>query len=251
MTMQEKMQDFMDEEKTDSLFIKNLENVQGDERDVIYFSIGYARDKKGNLSHNFGPLNREGGHRRLNVAVTRARNSLKVFSSINSADIDLSRTSAQGAVLLKKYLAFAEACNASVEQEGVAENSDLTTGTELMLMNQNTNNFNSTKQTSMGVEESIAEILEKEGYRVEKFVGASDYKIDIAVRSRKNPANFILAIETDGEMYRSAKTCRDRERLRKQVLKSLGWNVHKIWARDWIKNTEVESTKLMKLLGNR
>jgi very-short-patch-repair endonuclease len=103
----------------------------------------------------------------------------------------------------------------------------------------------------MGVEESIAEILEKEGYRVEKFVGASDYKIDIAVRSRKNPANFILAIETDGEMYRSANTCRDRERLRKQVLKSLGWNVHKIWARDWIKNTEVESTKLMKLLGNR
>ena len=251
MTMQEKMQDFMDEEKTDSLFIKNLENVQGDERDVIYFSIGYARDKKGNLSHNFGPLNREGGHRRLNVAVTRARNSLKVFSSINSADIDLSRTSAQGAVLLKKYLAFAEACNASVEQDGISENSDLTTDTELMLMNQNTNNFNSTKQASMGVEESIAEILEKEGYRVEKFVGASDYKIDIAVRSRKNPANFILAIETDGEMYRSAKTCRDRERLRKQVLKSLGWNVHKIWARDWIKNTEVESAKLMKLLGNR
>lgn len=242
----------MDEEMTDSLFIKNLENVQGDERDVIFFSIGYARDKKGNLSHNFGPLNREGGHRRLNVAVTRARNRLKVFSSITSADIDLSRTSAQGATLLKKYLAFAETCSGalqSTEDEASTEITDLATESQLLLLQQENENPYATKDY-FGVEESIARALEAEGYVVERFLGSSDYKIDIAVKSRKNPDNYILAIETDGKIYRNAKTCRDRERLRKQVLKSLGWNTHKVWARDWIRNPEEEFIKLTNMLGN-
>jgi superfamily I DNA and/or RNA helicase len=250
MTLQEKMQNHMDEEKTDSLFIKNLENVQGDERDVIFFSIGYARDKKGSLSHNFGPLNREGGHRRLNVAVTRARNKLKVFSSISSVDIDLSRTSAQGATLLKKYLAFAETCSGVLAKDDKAnEVTDLVTESQLLLLGQSNINPYINKDY-FGIEESIARSLEAQGYVVERFLGASDYKIDIAVRSRKNPDNYILAIETDGKIYRNAKTCRDRERLRKQVLTSLGWNTHKIWARDWIRNFEEEFIKLTNLLGN-
>ncbi len=250
MHMQEKMQEYMDEENPSSLFIKNLENVQGDERDVIYFSIGYARDKKGNLSHNFGPLNREGGHRRLNVAVTRARNRLKVFSSISSADIDLSRTSAQGATLLKKYLAFAETCSGTLQREEEAEQlTDIAAESQLLLLQQdNANPY--IKPDYFGIEEAIARSLEDEGYQVERFLGSSDYKIDIAVRSRKNPDNYILAIETDGKIYRNAKTCRDRERLRKQVLKSLGWNTHKIWARDWTRNQEEEFMKLTNLLGN-
>lgn len=249
-SLQEKMQKHMDEEMTNSLFIKNLENVQGDERDVIFFSIGYARDKKGNLSHNFGPLNREGGHRRLNVAVTRARNKLKVFSSITSADIDLSRTSAQGATLLKKYLAFSETCSGAFKaEESSSEVADLATESQLILLQQEDSNPYSDKDY-FGVEESIARRLEAEGYAVERFLGASDYKIDIAVRSRKNPDNYILAIETDGKIYRNAKTCRDRERLRKQVLTSLGWDTHKIWARDWIRNSEDEFIKLTNMLGN-
>ena len=246
MALQEKMQEHMDEENTDSLFIKNLENVQGDERDVIFFSIGYARDKKGNLSHNFGPLNREGGHRRLNVAVTRGRNKLKVFSSITSADIDLSRTSAQGATLLKKYLAFAETCSGSQveEHEGAT---DLVTESQLMLLQQDNNNPYLEKDY-VGIEESIARALENEGYTVDRFLGSSDYKIDIAVRSKENPNNYILAIETDGKVYRNANTCRDRERLRRQVLKSLNWQTHKIWARDWTKNKIEELNKVLNLL---
>lgn len=250
MSLQEKMQKHMDEEMTNSLFIKNLENVQGDERDVIFFSIGYARDKKGSLSHNFGPLNREGGHRRLNVAVTRARNRLKVFSSITSADIDLSRTSAQGATLLKKYLAFAETCTGVLaKDDDENEVTDLVTESQLLLLQQEDNNPYSNKEY-VGIEESIARSLESEGYVVERFLGSSDYKIDIAVRSRKNPDNYILAIETDGKIYRNAKTCRDRERLRKQVLKSLGWNTHKVWARDWIRTPDEEFMKLTNMLGN-
>lgn len=232
-------QSFLDESRSDSLFIKNLENVQGDERDVIFFSIGYARDKKGNLSHNFGPLNRDGGHRRLNVAVTRARYQLKVFASIMSSDIDLSRTSAQGAVLLKKYLAFAEN---QINTEGLT----LKTNNERFLVS----SIEPSAQYAL-IEESIARSLEAQGYNVERFLGASDYKVDIAVRNPNNPNQFILAIETDGEIYRSAKTTRDRERLRKQVLESLGWKTHKIWARDWVRNSEIEIKKVLESLQAR
>ncbi len=233
-------QSFLDDEKTDSLFIKNLENVQGDERDVIYFSIGYARDKKGNLSHNFGPLNREGGHRRLNVAITRARDRLKVFSSIVSSDIDLARTSAQGAVLLKKYLGFAEEIRnvqrAAHDVQAVAFNAEMV---------DNRSQIIARCSSKTSIEESIARALESKGYIVERFLGASDYRIDVAIRNPKQADQFILAIETDGEIYRSAKTTRDRERLRRQVLKSLGWNTHKVWARDWVRNPEVELEKIL------
>lgn len=234
---------FLDEEKPDHLFIKNLENVQGDERDVIFFSIGYARDKKGALSHNFGPLNREGGHRRLNVAVTRARNKLKVFSSIISSDIDLNRTSAQGAILLKKYLAFAESSASCHLEQGEARHDDPAFQGDGI-----TNNISEEIRQKSHIEESIAKELERRGYQVERFLGASDYRIDVAVRNPSNPDEFILAIETDGEIYRSAKTTRDRERLRREALKSLGWKTHKIWARDWIRNREDEVVRLLKAL---
>ncbi len=233
-------QSFLDEERTDSLFIKNLENVQGDERDVIYFSIGYARDKKGNLSHNFGPLNREGGHRRLNVAITRARDRLKVFSSIVSSDIDLSRTSAQGAILLKKYLGFSEeASHAAVNKPAVEAS------TQDLITISTAKDELKDKLSKSCIEESIAKVLEAKGYIVERFLGSSDYRIDIAIRDPKNLDNYVLAIETDGQIYRSAKTTRDRERLRRQVLKSLGWNTHKVWARDWVKNADLEIEKIL------
>lgn len=269
--MQEKMTKHMDEEKTDSLFIKNLENVQGDERDVIFFSIGYARDKQGNLSHNFGPLNREGGHRRLNVAVTRARNKLKVFSSIISSDIDPSRTSSQGAMLLKKYLAFAENCAAlkdrpeeittpslqedpeMIDEVNQHDSNDMVEEAQKALLDDETsrrqNEFRDKLQASALIEESIANYIQAQGFEIEMFLGSSDYRVDIAVKSKENPGEYILAIETDGVVYRTAKTTRDRERLRRQVLKSLGWKTHKIWARDWIRNNSVELEKLESALA--
>ena len=166
--------------------------------------------------------------------------------SITSADIDLSRTSAQGATLLKKYLAFAETCSGSQveEQEGAT---DLVTESQLMLLQQDNNNPYLEKDY-LGIEESIARALENEGYTVDRFLGSSDYKIDIAVRSKENPNNYVLAIETDGKVYRNASTCRDRERLRRQVLKSLNWQTHKVWARDWTKNKTEELNKVLNLL---
>lgn len=228
--VQEKINQFLNEENPDALFIKNLENVQGDERDVIYFSIGYAKDKKGDLSHNFGPLNRDGGHRRLNVAITRARNNLKVFTSMFSSEIDLNKTSSQGALLLKKYLAFAENLkNGTCDLESKLE-------------------MNNEVLHSGEVEESIARALEVQGYTIDRSLGASSFRIDLAVRSKINSDEYKLAICTDGKIYRSAKTTRDRERLRISVLKSLGWKVHRIWARDWVKNQKQELEKILQAI---
>lgn len=238
------LEKFFAEEAEEAFFIKNLENVQGDERDVIFFSIGYARDKKGSLSHNFGPLNRDGGHRRLNVAITRARKKLKVYSSINGTDIDPARTSAQGALLLKKYLAYAEACEqnnqdlaSNILNESGEEDLDRLQSSAILELDQITN-----------LEESIATHIEKEGYCIKKTVGTSVYKIDLAVYSKDNPDQFLLGIETDGLMYKSAHTARDRERLRSQVLNALGWSIHRVWARDWIRNPDEELSKILSKL---
>ena len=258
------MEHFFSEDNTDSFFIKNLENVQGDERDVIFFSIGYARDRKGVLSHNFGPLNKAGGHRRLNVAVTRARTKLKVFSSITAQDIDLTRTGAKGAALLKQYLAYAQSC----ELEG-AKAYQLFESSRLFDI----------KDKFTDLEESIAKAVEAKGYKVDRYLGTSNYRVDLAISEIvpepepvleapvleavegeepepvieepvQEPKRFLLAIETDGYMYKSALTARDRERLRKQVLEALGWKVHRVWARDWVKNPEVELEKILQKLHN-
>ena len=229
---QPKLETFFNEDSPDSFFIKNLESVQGDERDVIYFSIGYARDRKGTLSHNFGPLNRDGGHRRLNVAITRARYKLKVFSSITASDIDLERTSAQGAVLLKKYLAYAE--NAS--EQNLSE--DQTMLFESRVSQGKDNNLAA----------SIKSALEDRGYKVNQLLGSSDYRIDLAVARPEDEDNYILAIETDGPIYQSASTVRDRERLRGQVLESLGWKLHRVYARDWVRNSKLEIERILALL---
>ena len=226
-----KAENFSESDIGDDFFIKNLENVQGDERDFIYFSIGYARDRKGNLSHNFGPLNREGGHRRLNVAITRARNLVKVFSSISSADIDLTKSNARGVSMLKSYLAYAES-NLLVHQESP----------EYLF------------HDSGEFHEVIAKVLEDRGYDVVRSLGSSSYKIDIAVKDPSNPNRFILGIETDGYFYKSAASVRDRERLRKQALTGLGWKVIKTWSRDWAKNPEREIEKILSelpALGNQ
>ena len=222
------LETFFNEDSPDAFFIKNLESVQGDERDIIYFSIAYARDRKGSLSHNFGPLNREGGHRRLNVAITRARLKLKVFSSIRASDIDLERTNSQGARLLKQYLAY-------------AENPDLVQGdTALEFAQVRTN----------AVASSIAEQLHSKGYHVTQLLGNSDYRIDLAVARAEDPSRYVLAIETDGPMYQSATTVRDRERLRGQVLESLGWKLHRVYARDWARNPQLELERIMLELGS-
>ncbi|RDV11468.1 DUF3320 domain-containing protein [Pontibacter diazotrophicus] len=202
-------------ETEEPLFIKNLENVQGDERDVILFSVGYGPDKEGKVSLNFGPINREGGWRRLNVAVSRARYEMKVFSTLRSDQIDITRTASEGVAGLKAFLAYAEKGKSALPGRSV---------------------ITSSKEVSF--ENTLAEEIRKQGYEVHTAIGCSDYKIDIGVVNPANPSEYVLGILCDGHRYYSAKTSRDREIVQADVLRLLGWNIHKIWSIDWWENPE-------------
>lgn len=200
------------------IFIKNLENVQGDERDVILFSVGYGPDKDGKVSMNFGPLNRLGGERRLNVAVSRARYEMTIYSTLRSDHIDLNKTSSIGVAGLKRFLAYAEKGEQIVSDK--------------KLLNIET--------SSSGIEHIIANKLQEYGYTVHTNVGCSGYRVDIGVVDKNNPSNYILGILCDGENYTKTKTTRDREIVQSSVLRQLGWNICNIWTMDWWENpTEV------------
>lgn len=202
-------------ESSEPIFIKNLENVQGDERDVILFSIGYGPDEQGKIYLNFGPLNREGGWRRLNVAITRARYEMKVFSTLRSDQIDISRTSSEGVASMKAFLEYSEK------------------GKMALPLKQNKN-----KPTSSFFEKMVANEIKKMGYSVQTNIGCSGYKIDIGVVNPKIPSEYILGILTDGLTYHAAKTAKDREVVQTEVLKMLGWNIYRLWSPDWWDNSQ-------------
>lgn len=212
--------------KSEELFVKNLENVQGDERDFILFSITFAKDANGKLSMNFGPMNKEGGHRRLNVAATRARHKVKIFSSLRPEDIDLSRTNARGVADLKLYLDFA------LHGSRVLSEQATPTG----------------REPDSPFEVQVINALRNRNWRVVPQVGVSGYRIDMAVVNPHAPGKFLLGIECDGATYHSAPTARDRDRLRQMVLEGLGWNIHRVWSTDWWFNREIPLTALLNKL---
>lgn len=193
------------------LFIKNLENVQGDERDVILFSVGYGPDAAGRVSMNFGPLNRAGGERRLNVAVSRARYEMIIYSTLRSDMIDLNRTSSVGVAGLKRFLEYAEKGTRNVINGSAG----------------------SLPETSASIEKIIADKLRSLGYTVHTDIGCSGYKIDIGIVDTQNESNYQLGIICDGKNYKRTKTARDREIVQNNVLKALGWNICRIWTMDW------------------
>jgi len=209
------------------LFIKNLENVQGDERDRMLFSICYGRDQTGRMTMNFGPLNLEGGHRRLNVAITRAREQVMVFSSVTSEDIDPGRVSARGVLDLKTYLDFAAKGHRALATES------LPTG----------------REPDSPFEVAVIQRLRDRGWTVHSQVGASGYRIDIGVVHPGAPGRYLLGVECDGAMYHSAATARDRDRLRQMVLEGLGWKLHRIWSSDWWHDAEAQTAKLIDRLN--
>jgi very-short-patch-repair endonuclease len=218
-----KIDTYFSEEAREPVFVKNLENVQGDERDVILFSICYGPDKMGRVSMNFGPLNREGGERRLNVAITRARREVKVFSTIRADQIDLARTRARGVRDLKNFLEYAER-GPSVLEAAVQYDPDV--------------DFDSP------FEKAIHDVLVSRGWKVHKQVGCAKYRIDLAVVDPINTGRYLLGIECDGANYHRAKTARDRDKLREEVLRDLGWKLHRIWSTDWWSNPEHEISRL-------
>jgi len=210
----------------EKLFVKNLENVQGDERDVIFFSITYGPDAAGKTTMNFGPLNGEGGHRRLNVAISRAREAVVIYSSLMPEQIDLARVRAAGVRDLKHYLEFAiRGARALVEQSSP-------TGLE----------------PESPFELAVIKLLRDMGWTVHPQVGCSGYRIDMAVVDPRAPGRYLVGIECDGRAYHSGATARDRDRLRQLVLEGLGWRIHRIWSTDWWVNPEGEVQKISALL---
>ena len=220
---------YFGEEVDEPVFVKNLENVQGDERDVILFSICYGPDQAGRLSMNFGPLNRDGGERRLNVAVTRAKHEVVIFSTLRSEQIDLSRTRATGAAHLKSYLEYAERGPAAI----VAN-----------IESAETEDYDSI------FEQEVAEFLRGKGYTVHTQIGCSGYRVDLAIVHPDEPGNYRLGIECDGASYHRAATARDRDRLRQAVLEGLGWRIYRIWSTDWWRNTEMARQDLLAEVEN-
>ena len=218
---------FFIEDKENAFFVKNLENVQGDERDSIIFSVGYAKDTSGKMNMNFGPLSRIGGERRLNVAITRAKYNVKLVSSILPNEIDLERVKTEGPKLLKKYIEYAK--------EGI----------EVL---QKEISINESNYFDSPFEESVYDFLVKNGYEVCTQVGCSGYRIDMAIKNPSNKDVFSIGIECDGATYHSTRTARERDRLRQEVLESMGWRIYRIWSTDWIKNQEKESKKLLSVI---
>lgn len=214
------LESFFRQHADEPFFVKNLENVQGDERDVIFISIGYGRTEEGYVAMSFGPLNNEGGERRLNVLITRAKLRCEVFTNITADDIDLNRTQSHGIAALKNFLYYAQygRLNMTVET-GLPADSPF--------------------------EENVAAKLEEKGYIVRKQVGSRGFYIDLAIVDPDSPGRYILGIECDGAAYHSARSARDRDRLRQQMLEAIGWKMHRIWSTDWFRNPGKELDRLI------
>ena len=206
----EDLDQFFVADRLTGFFVKNLENVQGDERDVMILSVGYGPDKTGDIKMNFGPISQAMGKRRLNVAITRAKSRVEVFTSLEHSKIRVT-SEETGTRHLKGYLAFAEQGPKALE---------------LQIRRGPTG-------TDSPFEDSVLETIRKWGYTAHTQVGSSGYRIDIGLCDPSDPDRYILGIECDGAQYHSAKTARDRDRLRQQVLEERGWQIYRIWGTDW------------------
>lgn len=202
-------------DSAEPVFIKNLENVQGDERDVILFSVGYGPDENGRVYMNFGPLNRDGGWRRLNVAVSRARCEMVVYSTLRPEQIDPARTSSEGVLALRAFLEYAGKRELTMD-ETAAE---------------------TYAACHSGIAQTVGAALREKGYETDLSVGQSGYKVDIGVIDPQDPGRYILGILLDGSVYGAAKTTRDREIAQISVLEGLGWRIMRIWSADWLDNS--------------
>lgn len=207
---------FFDEDgEHEPLFIKNLENVQGDERDIILLSVGYGKNPDGKFFQRFGPINQQVGHRRLNVAFTRARRQVEIFASFHYHEMKIRPTSSAGVRFLRDYLRFAETGHLDSSAQGQQALLPLSP-----------------------IAETLTQRLLEAGHTVHNQLGASRYRLELAVVDPRDPRHYVLGIESDGPMYQLAQTARDRDRLRSQVLQHGGWELSRIWSRDWWQNPE-------------
>ncbi|MHB8244085.1 MAG: DUF3320 domain-containing protein [Acidimicrobiales bacterium] len=213
---------FFGEDRLDGFFVKNLENVQGDERDVMIFSVGYGRDEAGKLTMNFGPLNREGGERRLNVAITRARRRVELVASITGTEVEFSTSLKEGPRHLQRYLDYAarghQALAIDVGDDG--------------------------RDAESPFEEAVMRVVRSWGYDVKPQVGTAGYRVDIGVWHPAIAGRFALGVECDGRMYHSSRVARDRDRLRQEVLEGLGWRIYRVWGTSWYRHRPEQEERL-------
>lgn len=210
----------------EELFVKNLENIQGDERDFIFISLTYGREPGATaLKQRFGPINSKSGHRRLNVLFTRARSRIALFSSFGSTDVLPSAQSNEGVHVLKRYLQYAEQRGRG-RTKGIGEEAD------------------------SDFELEVADRLRREGFEVDLQVGVSGFRIDLGVKHPDHPSIYLAGIECDGARFHSSKSARDRDRLREEVLAGLGWSILRVWSTDWYANADEETRKLARKLDS-
>lgn len=211
--------------------LKNLENIQGDERDTIIMSVGYGRDANGKLYNNMGPITRDGGYRRLNVAITRAKYNVKLVCSILPEDIRIDEandTPTNGLRLLKSYIDYAQRGKVAIEN-------DLRSSAAAVV--------------DTAFEESVYQFLTAKGYQVDRLVGTSSFRINLAVVHPEAEKGYILAIECDGSAYLSARTARERDRVRPSMLRGMGWQLIRLWATDWVRNRANQEERLLNAIS--
>jgi very-short-patch-repair endonuclease len=206
---------------SEELFVKSLEKVQGDERDTIVVSCTYGPSEPGGpVAMRFGPINQQGGHRRLNVLFTRAKRAIELVTSIESHQIQPTATSSQGVHAFRNYLKF-------------VESQSLETGRP------------SGREPDSPFEVVVAEAIQRHGYEVDCQVGVANYFIDLAIRHPGKPDTYLLGVECDGATYHSARAARDRDKYRQAVLEGLGWQIYRIWSTDWFESAEAETKRLV------
>jgi very-short-patch-repair endonuclease len=214
------MEPFFKSDRREPFFVKNLETIQGDERDVILISLGYGRDATGKLSLNFGPLNREGGERRLNVLISRARQKCVVYSNFTAADLPVDASTSRGVFALKAFLEYAETRRLTIEKAA-------------------------REDTDSPFEDAVAAVLHMHGYEVRPQVGCAGFRIDLGVVDPEHRGRYLLGVECDGAKYHSSPVARDRDRLRQQILEQLGWRIHRVWSTDWYRNRVATVERLL------
>lgn len=219
------MEVYFKSDREEHFFVKNLETIQGDERDVIFLSIGFGKDENGRPSRNFGPLNQEGGYRRLNVLITRARERCVVFSNFKAEDLKVDENSVFGLRALKTFLEFANNRRLiSMKLTGADSDSPF--------------------------EDSVREFLRSHGHEVHKQIGCAGFRVDLGIVDPSKPGNYLLGIECDGAKYHSSPVARDRDRLRQQILESKGWKIYRIWSTDWYRNRKESENRLLDAIQN-
>ena len=216
------LDEFFNDDNNEAFFVKNLENVQGDEREVIFISIGYSKDQNGNIIQNFGAINHQGGERRLNVLMTRARQKCVIFSGLRASDLEIDNNTTDGVKVLRRFLDYAEKNN--TEQE-----SNISSDTLIF-------------------SQEIAEELNKKGYKTSFSVGNENYFIDLAVHNPKDETEYLLGIEFDNSTYNQSRTASERERIRNSVMRSKGWVIYKVFITSWFNNRDQVLNDILKYL---